>query len=170
MQATFSLHIVEKFEKEWDSLKIQMPGSSSSSNEIVEANQLNGQGLKHTPHWPPVNIEFQDVIYKIENGQESELFSRYLFEIPSAHVSMLLQVNRIHSKVSYFGREILFYSIAKCQLPTCFPELICTLIDLERLILSVLQKSIMDTIQLVGLYNSPVDWLFRNFISNKIIL
>lgn len=41
---------------------------SSTSNEIIEAHQMSG--LKHTP---PVNIDFEDIIYKIENGQESKL-------------------------------------------------------------------------------------------------
>lgn len=49
-----------------------MPDSSSTSNEIIEASQLDGQGLKHTPHWPPVNIDFEDIIYKVENGPESK--------------------------------------------------------------------------------------------------
>lgn len=44
----------------------------STSNEIIDASQLDGRGLKHTPHWPPVNIDFEDIIYKIENGQESK--------------------------------------------------------------------------------------------------
>lgn len=47
-----------------------MLDSSLTSNEIIEASQL-----KHTPHWPPVNIVFEDIIYKIENGQESKFFS-----------------------------------------------------------------------------------------------
>lgn len=46
----------------------------SMNNEIIE----DGQGLKHTPRWPPVNIDFEDIIYKIENGQESE-YLVYIF-------------------------------------------------------------------------------------------
>lgn len=46
---------------------------STSCDEIVIANEGRGQGLKYLPHWPPVNIDFEDVIYTVENGIESEL-------------------------------------------------------------------------------------------------
>lgn len=55
-----------------------MSDISSSYDEIVVANEARGQGLKHLPHWPPVNIAFEDVIYTVENGIESELNIREL--------------------------------------------------------------------------------------------
>lgn len=46
------------------------------SDEIIDADKANGQRLKHTPHWPPVNIDFEDIIYTVENGQESEYYKK----------------------------------------------------------------------------------------------
>lgn len=31
--------------------------------EDIELNQ--NSNLKHLPHWPPVNIEFQDILYSV---------------------------------------------------------------------------------------------------------
>lgn len=51
-----------------------MSEASTSIDEIVVANEVNaiGQGLKYLSHWPPVNIDFEDVIYTVENGMQSE--------------------------------------------------------------------------------------------------
>lgn len=50
-----------------------MSDTSSSHDEItVAADDSKGQGLKYLPHWPPVNIDFEDVIYTIPNGIESK--------------------------------------------------------------------------------------------------
>lgn len=48
--------------------------SNSSYDEIiVESEQSNkGQALKYLPSWPAVNIDFEDVVYTVENGMESE--------------------------------------------------------------------------------------------------
>lgn len=31
-----------------------------------------GQALKYLPRWPAVNIDFEDVVYTVENGIESK--------------------------------------------------------------------------------------------------
>lgn len=48
--------------------------SNSSYDEIiVESEQSGGgQALKYLPRWPAVNIDFEDVVYTIENGTERE--------------------------------------------------------------------------------------------------
>lgn len=46
--------------------------TSCDEIEIVNADEGRGQGLKYLPHWPPVNIDFEDLIYTVENGIESE--------------------------------------------------------------------------------------------------
>lgn len=46
---------------------------STSCDEIVNAGEGRSQGLKYLPHWPPVTIDFEDVIYTVEDGIESEL-------------------------------------------------------------------------------------------------
>lgn len=50
--------------------------SNSSYDEIlVESEQkAKGQALKYLPHWPPVNIDFEDVVYTVENGIESKFY------------------------------------------------------------------------------------------------
>ena len=53
-----------------------MSDISSSCDEIVEVGKASGQGLKHIPHWPPVNIDFEDVVYTVDNaGQSSEFIA-----------------------------------------------------------------------------------------------
>jgi hypothetical protein len=52
-----------------------MSDTSSSHDDIIVANETKGQGLKYLPHWPPVNIDFEDVIYTIPNGMESKFYS-----------------------------------------------------------------------------------------------
>lgn len=51
-----------------------MSSESNSYDEIiVESEQSDkGQALKYLPRWPAVNIDFEDVIYTVENGMESE--------------------------------------------------------------------------------------------------
>jgi hypothetical protein len=51
-----------------------MSSESNSYDEIVvESEQSDrGQALKYLPRWPAVNIDFEDVIYTVENGTESE--------------------------------------------------------------------------------------------------
>lgn len=46
--------------------------STSSFDEILVESECRGQALKYLPHWPPVNITFEDVVYTVENGMESE--------------------------------------------------------------------------------------------------
>jgi hypothetical protein len=48
---------------------------SSSYDAIGGAKEAKSQGLKklkHLPHWPPVNIDFEDVTYTVENGIQSK--------------------------------------------------------------------------------------------------
>lgn len=45
---------------------------SSSGDEILVESEARGQGLKYLPHWPPVNIVFEDIVYTIENGIDSK--------------------------------------------------------------------------------------------------
>lgn len=49
-----------------------MSESSSSVDEIVSANGSDRQGLKYLHHWPPVNLAFDDVVYSVNNGVDSE--------------------------------------------------------------------------------------------------
>lgn len=49
-----------------------MTDISSSSDEIILASEARSQGLKYLPHWPPVNIDFEDVIYTVDNTAESK--------------------------------------------------------------------------------------------------
>lgn len=51
---------------------IVMSGTSFSHDDIVMASEAKGQALKYLPHWPPVNISFEDVVYTVENGIESK--------------------------------------------------------------------------------------------------
>lgn len=52
----------------------------NSSDEIsVDSDHLNGRNstsgtFKYLPHWPPVNIEFQDVMYSVQDAG-GKLFS-----------------------------------------------------------------------------------------------
>lgn len=48
--------------------------SNSSYDEITVENEQKGRGqaLKYLPHWPAVNIDFEDVVYTVESGMESE--------------------------------------------------------------------------------------------------
>lgn len=55
-----------------------MSDISSSYDEIAVANEVRGQGLKHLPHWPPVNIAFEDVIYTVENAVDSKYNVKFL--------------------------------------------------------------------------------------------
>lgn len=56
-----------------------MSESSSSVDEIVSANGSDRQGLKYLHHWPPVNLAFDDVVYSVNNGVDSEYntFNQY---------------------------------------------------------------------------------------------
>lgn len=49
--------------------------SNSSYDEIiVESEQgVKGHALKYLPRWPAVNIDFEDVVYTVENGMQSKL-------------------------------------------------------------------------------------------------
>ena len=49
-----------------------MSNISSSNDEIIMANDAKSQGLKYLPHWPPVNIDFEDLIYTVDNATESK--------------------------------------------------------------------------------------------------
>lgn len=42
-----------------------MPEYQSPHDEIIDAIP-RGQGLKYLAHWPPVNIDFEDVVYTVE--------------------------------------------------------------------------------------------------------
>lgn len=44
----------------------------SFRDEIINADEARSQGLKYLPHWPPVNIDFEDIIYTVENATESK--------------------------------------------------------------------------------------------------
>lgn len=48
--------------------------SNSSYDEIIveSQQQTKGHALKYLPRWPAVNIDFEDVVYTVENGIESE--------------------------------------------------------------------------------------------------
>lgn len=45
-----------------------MPASNLNTDQIVE---MNAQALKHLPHWPSVNIDFEDIIYTVESDVAS---------------------------------------------------------------------------------------------------
>lgn len=47
-----------------------MPADNLNTDQIVEMNQQE-QALKHLPHWPSVNIDFEDIIYTVENDVAS---------------------------------------------------------------------------------------------------
>lgn len=51
---------------------MEQSGTSFSHDDIVMVSEAKGQGLKYLPHWPPVNISFEDVVYTVENGIESK--------------------------------------------------------------------------------------------------
>lgn len=53
-------------------IEVKMSETCSSYDEITIASEPRSQGLKYLPHWPPVNIDFEDIIYTVENGTESE--------------------------------------------------------------------------------------------------
>jgi hypothetical protein len=53
--------------------------ASSSFDEILVESDLRGQRLKYLPHWPAVNISFEDVVYTVDNGIESEYLNVGLF-------------------------------------------------------------------------------------------
>lgn len=46
--------------------------SATSFDEILIESDTKCQALKYLPHWPPVNIDFEDVVYTVQNGMESE--------------------------------------------------------------------------------------------------
>ncbi|KAG5676197.1 hypothetical protein PVAND_006046 [Polypedilum vanderplanki] len=47
-------------------------GSSSSFDEILVESELRGQDkLKYLPHWPAVNITFEDVVYTVDSGVDN---------------------------------------------------------------------------------------------------
>lgn len=50
-----------------------MSDMNSSNDEITLADEVTrSQGLKYLPHWPPVNIDFEDVKYTVDNTAESK--------------------------------------------------------------------------------------------------
>lgn len=49
-----------------------MSDISSLYDVFVAANEAKCQGLKHSTYWPPVDIDFEDIIYTVENGIESK--------------------------------------------------------------------------------------------------
>lgn len=51
---------------------MSLESNSSYDEIIVESEQSESQALKYLPHWPAINIDFEDVIYTVENGIESE--------------------------------------------------------------------------------------------------
>lgn len=44
---------------------------NSSHDDEITAEQGQQFKLKHLPHWPPVQIDFEDIICTAENGNES---------------------------------------------------------------------------------------------------
>lgn len=46
--------------------------SSVVDSEISTDIQQLATGLKHLPRWPPVNIEFQDIVYSVPDSLSSE--------------------------------------------------------------------------------------------------
>ena len=46
------------------------PASSSSFDEIIIESELKSQALKYLPRWPPVTIEFEDLVYTVQTDEE----------------------------------------------------------------------------------------------------
>jgi hypothetical protein len=42
-------------------------------------------GLKHLPHWPSVNIEFEDIVYSVPDVPTEGEFSSYLYSPLSSY-------------------------------------------------------------------------------------
>lgn len=49
-----------------------MSVSNHFNDENVISSEVKTQGLKHLPHWPPVNIDFEDVIYTVDEGMNGK--------------------------------------------------------------------------------------------------
>lgn len=58
-----------------------MSESNSSYDEIIVESNCKEQALKYLPHWPAVNIDFEDVVYTVDHGFDSKYFLiiSYLF-------------------------------------------------------------------------------------------
>jgi len=48
------------------------PASSSSFDEILIESELKSQALKYLPRWPPVTIDFEDLVYTVQNEEDRE--------------------------------------------------------------------------------------------------
>lgn len=46
------------------------PASSSSFDEIIIESELKSHALKYLPHWPPVTIDFEDLVYTVQNDED----------------------------------------------------------------------------------------------------
>lgn len=42
--------------------------TSSTNNQLTDDEKTSYQGLKHLPHWPPVNLEFKDIVFSVNDG------------------------------------------------------------------------------------------------------
>jgi len=49
-----------------------MPEQNSSHDNIADITEMKSQALKYLPHWPPVNIEFEDIVYTVPDELESK--------------------------------------------------------------------------------------------------
>lgn len=59
-------------ELEQNDNRIKILNNNSTTGEITNADEARSQGLKYLPHWPPVSIDFEDVVYTVDSGTESK--------------------------------------------------------------------------------------------------
>lgn len=39
-----------------------------ANNKLTDDEKTSYQGLKHLDNWPPVNLEFKDVVFSVNDG------------------------------------------------------------------------------------------------------
>lgn len=83
----------------------------NSSDEIsIESDPSKGSnpgGLKYVTHWPPVNIEFQDLVYSVPDMQGKFV---YLPIFTSFYISLSLCVSRSLTVSLFLAFSTLFTS------------------------------------------------------------
>jgi hypothetical protein len=53
-------------------IKSNSPASSTSFDEILVEKELKSPALKYLPRWPPVTIDFEDLVYTVQNEDYRE--------------------------------------------------------------------------------------------------
>lgn len=72
----------------------------NSSDEIsIESDPSKGSspgGLKYVRHWPPVNIEFQDLVYSVPDVQGKFVYLSFSSSFPNLFLSVPRLFNPFH--------------------------------------------------------------------------